>query len=245
MSNDIKNSKHIWEFINNNKPSKIVEMDQAILEIDGNTKNLLAEHMAEFLFKRAHLVSDPEALSESAAVPLPNFSVREKISLSEDTTYDIHELLKTKSKPSLACGPDSISHRHIMDLLPALETPLQVMVNKPIDKFVNLSLNFSRLISKTNAKNGTKKFNEKCLRPIVEANILPKYTSVKIFIDQIKEKMIPFLNDNQYSFPGKGTPVALTKLLDKLNILASQKKIIALAMWDFSNAFCTFYTILR
>ena len=244
MSNDIANSKHVWEFINNNKPSKFVNMDNTILEIDGKTKHMLAEHMAIFLYKRAHLVSDSEALSQHDCVPFPNFSVREEISLDEKSTYDIYDLLKTRSKPSLACGPDSISHRHIMDLMPALEKPLQAMVNKPLDKFVNLSLNFSRLISKTGSTKGTQEFNDKCLRPIVEANILPKYTSIKIFIDQIKSKMIPFLNENQYSFPGKGTPVALTKILDKLNMLANQKKWSSLQCGTLAMLFVLFCMIL-
>ena len=43
-----------------------------------------------------------------------------------------------------------------------------------------------------------------------------------------------------YAFSGKGTLAAVVKTLDELNFQASNKKCILLALWDFSNAFCTF-----
>ena len=139
----------------------------------------------------------------------------------------------------MACGPDTLSHRHIMDVLPAIRISLQKAIDKPIDDFDDINVNFSRLLSKL--KSGSKKDpTEKILRPIVEANVLTKYTTIKIFIAKIREKLIPFLGKNQYAFPGKGTPAAIADLMDTLNFHACAKVFVILALWDFSNAFCTF-----
>ena len=60
-------------------------------------------------------------------------------------------------------------------------------------------------------------------------------------MNQLRNKVIPLLNSNQYSFPGKGCPVAIVSVLDELNYQVSQGIAVLLVLWDFSNAFCTFF----
>ena len=106
------------------------------------------------------------------------------------------------------------------------------------DKFHDISRNFSRLIEKGNSKGSN--ITEKMVRPICEANILSKYGPIKAFVDELRDIMLPKLNNNQYSLPGYGTPMAIFDLFDNINHIASQKKPMLIAIWDFSNAFCTF-----
>ena len=100
------------------------------------------------------------------------------------------------------------------------------------------SENYNRLISKDHSN--SKAITEKSLRPIAELNVLSKYGPIKIFFDQLREKLIPHMNKNQYSFPGKGCQVAIVTILDQLNSLATQGIPTFLVLWDYSNAFCTF-----
>ena len=119
---------------------------------------------------------------------------------------------------SLACGPDTISHRHLVDLLPAIKEPLNIMLNKPIEYLGDISLNYNRLISKTFSGDMT----EKSQRPIAELNILPKYTLIQIFIKRLQKMVIPRMIQNQFSFPGKGTQLAVIDLMEKV----SQQEIL-------------------
>jgi hypothetical protein len=78
------------------------------------------------------------------------------------------------------------------------------------------------------------------MRPIVEANILSKYGPIKLFVDELRSRMIPQMNSNQFSFPGKGTPLAIHNILDEANSKACNKFSTAIVLFDFSNAFNTF-----
>ena len=82
-------------------------------------------------------------------------------------------------------------------------------------------------------------FTEKSQRPITELNVLPKYGSIKVFVDQLRSMLMKRMNKNQFAFPGKGGPLATSKILDFVSYHASSGKKVLLVTWDFSNAFCT------
>ena len=160
-------------------------------------------------------------------------------------------MYKPKKYKSLACGTDTISHRHIIDLGPSIFKTLQKIIDKPLNGFHNIQCNFTKLISKAvtvNKENkeklqdGKKKQPEpeKAHRPIVETNILAKYGPVRIFANELRKQIIPKMFNNQYSFSGKGCPMAIVKILDHINWMASLKLKTIIVLWDFSNAFCTF-----
>ena len=73
--------------------------------------------------------------------------------------YSIPDLFKSKKKPTLAAGPDTISHRHIMDLMPAIEGVLQMAIDKPLNEFTDIKSNYTRLLSKERKPEG-KPLNE-------------------------------------------------------------------------------------
>ena len=122
--------------------------------------------------------------------------------------------------------------------MPVLKPVLQNAINKPLFSFVDIKHNYNRLISKE-ASSVNKPLTVKSQRPIAELDTLPKYACIKVFIDQLKRLLIPFMKQNQYSFPGKGSPMAIVKILDTFSVQASLKSKTILAIWDFSNAFCT------
>ena len=233
----LSGSKHIWEFINQSKLAKKPNLCPDSLVIAGKSKTDLANHLAQFLDARANLVPDEIAHAASGHIPLPTNVPIEPVEIDNLAEYTVKELYEHKKKPSLACGPDTISHRHIVDLLPQLSRVLQIAINKPIDKFPNISENFNRLILKVFS---LKNLVEKSLRPIAELNILSKYGPIKIYFDQLRDKLIPYLNKNQFSFPGKGSQLAIVTVLDELNRLAVEGLPTFLVLWDYSNAFCTF-----
>jgi len=145
--------------------------------------------------------------------------------------------MRDKKKPSLSAGPDTISQRHVIDLLPALEEPLQLALGKPIDKLPDVSHNIIRLISKE--KRPKLPLNEKSQRPIGELDILPKYGPIDILMTQLRAKLMPRLKSNQYALPGRGGPMCTYLTLDSTCVQAALGKKVYLAFWDFSNAFCT------
>ena len=202
--------------------------------------------MADYIYNRARLVPVDLSANFAEKIPIPSTRPAEIIDIDESTPVNIKKCYrvpdpdhKRATKPSLACGPDTISLRHITDLMPSIEPILQMAFNKPFDKFHNISSNFNRLISKENPPPTT--MNEKSLRPIAELNILPKYGPIQVYMNQLRDKLIPHLNDNQYSFPGKGGPLAIVVTLDDLNLQVSTGRPTLLILWDFSNAFCTFH----
>ena len=81
---------------------------------------------------------------------------------------------------------------------------------------------------------------EKNMLPIVEANILSKYGPIKLFANELKDRPIPQMNNNQYSFPGKGCPSAIHTILDDANAKACSNFSTAIVLFDFSNAFNCF-----
>ena len=97
---------------------------------------------------------------------------------------------------------------------------------------------YNRLISKETSSIN-KPLTVKSQRPIAELDAIPKYGCIKVFIDQLKSLLIPYMKDNQYSFPGKGSPMAIVKILDTFSVHSALKSKTILAIWDFSNAFCT------
>ena len=112
-------------------------------------------------------------------------------------------------------------------------------VDRPLLEFSDISRNYIRLLNK-DVKSGSKsKFDEKSQRPISELNVLPKYGSVKIFVEQLRNQVLGLMNDNQYASPGKGGPMAIVQTLDFAAMSAAQSKKTAIIFWDFSNAFCT------
>jgi len=192
--------------------------------------------MSEYLIKRANLVSDLEIEKYSEFIPLPSQYPKDIDKCIPGEKISVEDLLKNrKSFISLACGPDTISHRHLLDLLPAVSKPLNIMLNKPLETLGDISLNFNRLISKTFSGDIT----EKSQRPIAELNILPKYTLIRIFINRLQKLIIPRMVQNQYSFPGKGTQLAVIELMEKVSFQLSLKKAVIIVCYDMSNAFCT------
>lgn len=239
---EVKNDPNaIWKYINscdpiekNNASSKMV--------IDGKEQIEAADHMNEYLYKRAHLVHDDVVEEYKEHIPIAEFDYCEpapieEVFLNEKPVRELY--FPPGTVPSLACGPDTISHKHIYDLFDVLEGPLQYAMDKPVDNFHNVQLNYSRLIKKDPS---SKKANltEKDVRPIGETNILTKYGPVRAFIDRLRKLVLPNISPTQYSMPGKGCPVAIFDLLDDVNYFACLKKPMLLAIWDFSNAFCTF-----
>jgi hypothetical protein len=194
--------------------------------------------MANFFLERAHLVDEQDASTCVDFIPGPTASWDTEIDIDDDILYDVNTLFKSKKPPSLAAGPDTVSHRHVMDLLPAIGDHIQSAIEKPLDKFTDISTSYTRLLSKEKSSSKTI-FTEKSQRPISELNIIPKYGSIKVFVDQLRSKLVDRLNDNQYGFPGKGGPMGTVKVLDEANSLAASGKKVLVVLWDFSNAFCT------
>ena len=85
-----------------------------------------------------------------------------------------------------------------------------------------------------------KNLTKKQLRPIGEADAISKYGPIKIFMSQLREKLIPILNKNQYAFPEKGCPQANIHLLDTVNSHIHHGRKVLIAIYDFSHCFGTF-----
>ena len=234
----IENASSVWEILRKFLPDPHFKAPQPKIEINGKTGVELANHMAKFFLERAFLVSDESAAEHADSIPFPTGTWPDVIDLDDSKKYDVKELFKPKKKPSLAAGPDTISHRHIVDLMPAIEDSLQAAVDKPLDRFQNINSNYIRLLNKETVTHKTI-FTEKSQRPISELNVLPKYGSVKVFIDQLRDGVIRRLSENQFAFPGKGGPLATAKILDFASFHASNGKKVLIVLWDFSNAFCT------
>ena len=240
--NILNDPNNIHDYINSFK--KIGEKScSEQLCIKGLTGTPLTEHMAKYTKMRALLVTDQEIAAHTDYIPLPsgNFAnyddgnfIFNKIPVKD------YYFRKKNKRPSLACGPDRISHKHIYDLWDALEQPLQLTFNKPLDGFHNIERNYTRYILKGPLPRDEKDRNEKITRPICEANILSKYGPIQAFVDSLVDELLPKLNKNQYSLKGRGTPLAVFDLLDEINAAASLNKPMLICIWDFSNAFCTF-----
>ena len=234
----IKSNCNVWEIIKKFLPNPHFSPPKRELEIQGKRKKELANHMANFFLERAHLVDEQEAIKFQDHIPVPKREWLEEIDMDDSILYDVRQLFTSRKQPTLAAGPDTVSHRHIMDLLPAIENEIQNAINKPLDHFTDISTSYTRLLSKEKGDTG-KPFTEKSQRPISELNVLPKYCSVKIFIDQLRSTLLDRLNKNQYAFPGRGGPMGTVKILDDAATLASSGKKVLIVLWDFSNAFCT------
>lgn len=192
-------------------------------------KNEMADYKADYTFDRAHLVSDEDIEKHAGYIPLPN------IPGPRDTEKEVYvnqipvkELFNLPEKfKSLACGPDTISMYHIKQFGDTLTDALQFALDKPLDKFHNIEKNLSRFIKKQGVKSST--IDAKDVRPICEANILSKYGPIKAFINQLKADILPKLNKNQYSLPGRGTPAAIFDLFDSINCHASLRLPLTLS----------------
>ena len=234
--NDYINDPHkIWEF--SKACDKQTKASNEPLKLKGKEGTDLANHMKDYMHKRAHLVDEHTIAQHAQYIPYPS----KQISLDDipRKEYDPYKLyFPPGKKPSLACGPDTISHRHIFDLFSVLKPRLKIILNKPIDKFYNIEKNYTRLIPKPGKPQVGKE--EKLFRPIVEANILSKRGPLNIFGGELKTTLIPAINNNQFSFPKMGATMAVAELFDRLNLLASQKKPMIYAQFDASNAFCTY-----
>ena len=112
-----------WEIIKRCFPDKRPALPSEPLEIKGKTGVDLADHMAEYFYKRAKLMSDEDIEEHYVYVPLPksDFSELPPIEFDPVGDLDIPKMFNRKSKPTLATGPDTLSHRHVMDLMPVLE----------------------------------------------------------------------------------------------------------------------------
>jgi hypothetical protein len=242
-----------WSIIKSLKP-KPLHSDEQVTVINGKYGTDLANHMADYLHDRANLVSDKEILDHIDHVPLPDIFPQDISDCITEEKFCVSALLKPKSKSnkfvdedldnsttikekyiSLACGPDTISHRHLYDLLPSIKDPLNVILHKPLITLGNIDFNYNRLISKTFSGDMT----EKSQRPIAELNVMYKYTTVRLFINSLMKRVMPRMITNQYSFPGKGTQMATVELLDTISYHLNAKMCVLVIFYDMSNAFCT------
>ena len=235
-----KYPKNVWEFINKCKNIKKPSVASKI-KIKGLAKSELAEHMRKYFHDRALLVSDSEIEKHRDYIPIssvPQDNIPDNSNLIFNSIPAKELYFPEGKKASLACGPDTISLRHIQTLWPAIGEYIQFALDKPMNGFWNISEHFLRTILKCD--DNKKEYTEKDLRPICEANSLSKYGPIKAFINSVKADIVPKLNKNQYSLPGKGGPLAIYDMFNNINYLVSLKKPMLVAIWDFSNAFCTF-----
>ena len=231
----ITHQQGIWEFSKTCDQKAAKRTEPLILKNKQGVE--LANHMKDYMNMRANLVEQSVIDAHSEYVPLSKKKV--EVYHTVKNYLDPRKLyFPTGKKPSLACGPDTISHRHIYDLFEVLEPWLGIIVNKPIDNFHNASTNFTRLIPKPGKPEKGKE--EKLFRPICQANILTKCGSYRPFTYDLKDLITPAMNTNQYSFPKKGCPIAVAELFDDLNHKASSKRPMLYAQFDMSNAFCTY-----
>ena len=230
-------SSSVWQVLKKFDPTPCKDDAKPEISIKGKSGTDLANHMAKFFHQRAKLVSDEEAEKHIHNVPFPKENIGVTIDIDDTKKYDAEELFKGKKSPSLAAGPDTISHRHLQDLMPVLKPVLQKAIDKPLNKFQNIEHNYLRLLGKDKKPGAV--FTEKSQRPISELDIIPKYGAIKIFIDQLRKQLVKLMNDNQFAFPGKGGPMAIVTALDFFAAEAAKKSKAAFILWDFSNAFCT------
>merc|ERR1712127_818005 len=104
--------------------------------------------MARYLENRAKLVPSEDIEKCSEFIPYPKKSPTEKVHFNDDKKYDVKTLFNTKKKPNYSCGPDTISLKHVNDLMPVIKPVLQTAIDKPLKSFVDIKHNFNRLISK-------------------------------------------------------------------------------------------------
>ena len=195
-SDKLDSSKNIWKFINRTRPSKKVDSSKIELEIDGLRGDDLVNDIASYLYDRAHLVSDSDVSNHN--IPWDQIHIPKNAATfsSMSTDYDPLKLFAPKKGyTSLACGPDAISHRHIHDFMPVIKDKLKLATTLPIDTFLNIESNYTRTIpkppekeDKNNDKPGVErnKLTKKSMRPIAETNVITKYCSVRIFMDNFR-----------------------------------------------------------
>ena len=124
LYNGIQSNANVWDIIKKFLPDPHYTSPMSALMIKGKSGIDLANHMATFFLDRAHLVTDQEAEECSNFIPYPNGDWETEIDIDDSILYDVKELFKGKKKPTLAAGPNTISHRHISDLMPVLEALL-------------------------------------------------------------------------------------------------------------------------
>ena len=133
---DPKNSKSIFTVLKNIQNQRKPSNNSESVMMNGYSKVELANHMSNFFDQRAHLIPDTDIIENKEFIPFPmkNFNMLESIEI-DSTNLSARELFAPKrgKKPTLATGPDSISHRHILDLMPSLEKVLDIALKKPID----------------------------------------------------------------------------------------------------------------
>ena len=241
----MKSSNNIWEFVKMNKSSENFDLEKMDFIIKEKSGCELANHLSDFIYKRANLVPDSLVAEHAHAIPLPSKEMIQRNQLMPNSKpKDLpNEVMNwynpKKGKPSLACGPDGISQSHILELMPTIGIIIKDAMMLETDQFVNIEKNYTRLIAKGTCKYGDK-LDEKSVRPIVEANILQKYGPVKKFVNEFENFFLPRMNHNQFAFPGKGTLLAMSTGLDNATAVIRQGYPAAITLWDFSNAFCTF-----
>ena len=234
----VRNAKCVWDILRKFFRDPHYTPPRQRIRIKGKTGIELADHMANFCLERALLVTDEEATVCSEYIPFNCIEWPETIDINDNIEHDVKELFVGKKKPTLAAGPDTVSHRHLSDLMPVLENQLQLAIGKPLIEFSSIQQNFVRLLAKEKPTLNSE-LTEKSQRPITELNVLPKYGSIKVFVNQLRDQITKRMNSNQFAFPGKGGPLATAKVLDFVNLHASSGKKVLLVTWDFSNAFCT------
>ena len=239
LDDSLSRSKNVWNYIKQTRTSDRIDQNKVELNIRGKTGQDMVHHMTDYIHGRAHLVAKEDIIEHRNWIPMPNID-RNTITVSEyQKSYKAEELYKPKKFPSLACGPDTISHRHVWDLAPAIMDTLQKIIEKPIDDFHNIRLSYSRLISKEKCSKG-QKLVEKSQRPIGEVNVLAKYGPIRMFMDQLQDTLSTQIGQNQYAFPGKGATMGIFEMLDTVISRAASGAPTIVALWDFSNAFCTY-----
>ena len=110
------NPQGFWKFSKDCDPQQKQTKEPLVLKNKSGVE--LANHMKDYMHNRAHLVSTDVIKSHEKYIPMPSKTVViHDTCRNEIKPRDIY--FPPGKKPSLACGPDTISHRHIYDLFDA------------------------------------------------------------------------------------------------------------------------------
>ena len=140
INDGLANSRHVWDFIKKFQPGKHVDTSKSVVSIDGFVGTALANKMANYLEKRAKLV--PSNVIENCSAFIPYFKQPPKniVCFDDSIKYDVETLFKTKKKPNYSCGPDTISLKHVNDLMPVIKPVLQKAIDKPLKSMLILNI---------------------------------------------------------------------------------------------------------
>ena len=181
-------------------------------------------------------MTDKDIIKCRGSLPILTMRNESVIDLDDSVKYSAKKLFNVKNKTSLACGPDTISMRHIQDLFPSVEKFLQKAIDKPIDKIIPVRENFNRLILKDSSEKPP--HTAKSFRPIAELDLIPKYSTIKIFGEQLRNQIVPKMSGNQYAMPTLGCQAAISDTFDEIFYNIKSGMYVMLAITDQSNAFC-------